>query len=141
MNLPAIDRDLREMPISVMAYIGDAVYELYVRLHNCNQYQGKSGALHRRSVSIVKAHAQANAIRRLLPCLSDDELTVYKRGRNSQPASRSKHADPVDYQMATGLEALIGYISLKKDDRRLDELMAMILEEKADEQQQEQQQE
>ena len=88
----------------------------------------------------MKAHAQANAIRRLLPCLSDDELTVYKRGRNSQPASRSRHADPVDYQMATGLEALIGYISLKKDDQRLDELMAMILEEKQDEQQQEQQQ-
>jgi ribonuclease-3 family protein len=138
--MPTIGRDLREMPISVMAYIGDAVYELYVRLHNCNHCQGKSGALHRRSVSIVRAHAQANAIRRILPYLNDDELTVFKRGRNSQPASRSKHADPVDYQMATGLEALIGYISLKNDDQRLDELMAMILEEKPDEQQQEQQQ-
>ena len=132
MKVPSLTRDLREVPISVLAYIGDAVYELYARIHSCNSCPGKSGQLHRRAVSIVRAQAQAAAMRRLLPLLQDDELAVYRRGRNSQPSSRSKHADPADYLMATGLEALIGYLSLKNDDRRLDELMALILEENKD---------
>ncbi len=117
------------MPVSVLAYVGDAVYELYARLHTCNSCQGKSGQLHQRSVEIVKAKAQAAAIKRLLPHLSQEELAIYKRGRNSQPASRARHAHPADYQMATGLETLIGYISLKQEDERLIELMGLILKE------------
>ena len=138
MNLPAITRDIRDVPVSVLAYVGDAVYEVYVRISSCNHCQGKSGQLHRRSVGIVKAHAQAEAVRRLLPFLREDEMAVYRRGRNSQPPSRSKHADPADYGMATGLEALIGYLSLKHDDQRLAELMQMILEGQADDQEKEQ---
>jgi ribonuclease-3 family protein len=133
-NLPALSRDIRDVPVSVLAYIGDAVYEVYVRFHNCNHYDGKSGQLHRRSVSIVKAHAQAEAARRLMPSLNAEETAVFKRGRNSQPLSRSRHADPLDYVMATGLEALIGYLSLKQEDQRLAELMNMILEDQANEQ-------
>lgn len=141
MNWPAVERDWREIPISVLAYIGDAVYELYVRLHQCSQCAGKSGQLHRRSVRFVKAHAQAIAVRRLLPFLNEEESSVFRRGRNSQPASRSRHAEPADYQMATGLEAVIGYLSLKRDDKRLDQLMAMILEDKPDGQEQQERQE
>ena len=128
MILPAVGRDLREVPVSVLAYIGDAVYELYVRMHSCRDCLGKSGQLHRRSVSKVKAQAQAQAVQKLLPLLGEDELTIYRRGRNSQPSSRSRHADPADYQMATGLEALIGYLALRNDDQRLDDLMTRILE-------------
>jgi ribonuclease-3 family protein len=126
--LPAVGRDLREVPVSVLAYIGDAVYELYVRMHSCRDCLGKSGQLHRRSVSKVKAQAQAQAVQKLLPLLGEDELSIYRRGRNSQPSSRSRHADPADYQMATGLEALIGYLALRNDDQRLDDLMTRILE-------------
>jgi len=133
MNVPIVTRDWREVPISTLAYIGDAVYELYARIYAYNHCHGKSGQLHRQSVSLVKAQAQAQAVRRLMPHLNDDELSVYKRGRNSQPASRSKHAEPADYLMATGLEALIGYLSLKNEDQRLDQLMTMILEETTDE--------
>ncbi len=123
------DMDLREVPISVLAYIGDAVYELYVRLHTSSQCQGKSGQLHRRAVRLVKATAQADAMRRLMPMLEADELAVFRRGRNSQPPSRSRHADLPDYLAATGLEALVGYLYMQKRQDRLDELMSMILEE------------
>jgi len=125
--------DLREVPVSVLAYVGDAVYELYVRLHTSGHNQGKSGTLHRRSVCLVKAAAQAEAVRRLMPELTEEEQAIFRRGRNSQPGSMSKHADPADYLMATGLEALVGYLYLKKDGERLNQLMAMILEEQTDE--------
>ncbi len=128
MIMAAVAGDLRETPISVLAYIGDAVYELYVRLFTSSHYQGKSGALHRMSVHLVKAGAQAAAMQRLMPLLTDEETAIFRRGRNSQPGSMSKHADPADYLMATGLEAVIGYLYLKKDEVRLDHLMAMILE-------------
>ncbi len=133
MILPVLERELAEVPVSVMAYVGDAVYELYARIHTCNSCQGKSGQLHQKSVEIVKAKAQAAAIKRLLPYLNEEELAVFKRGRNSQPSSRSRHANPADYQMATGLETLIGYISLKQDDLRLNELMSLILKDEIDE--------
>ena len=97
-------RDLREIPISTLAYIGDAVYEVYVRMYQCHVCQGKSGQLHKRSVNIVKAKAQAEAVRKLLPFFNEEELAVYRRGRNSHPAARSRHADPIEYRMATGLD-------------------------------------
>ncbi|MEA4888718.1 MAG: ribonuclease III domain-containing protein [Clostridiaceae bacterium] len=128
MIMPTAAGDLRETPISVLAYIGDAVYELYVRLYTSSHYQGKSGALHRLSVHLVKAGAQAEAMQRLMAVLTDEEAAIFRRGRNSQPGSMSKHADPADYLMATGLEAVIGYLYLKREETRLDHLMAMILE-------------
>jgi ribonuclease-3 family protein len=85
---PVIDRDVREMPVSVLAYIGDAVYELYVRMHSCRSCLGKSGQLHRRSVSLVRAKAQAQAVQKLLPMLGEDELSIYRRGATaSLPAA------------------------------------------------------
>ena len=125
---PGFAHNLKDVPISTLAYIGDAVYEWYARLFTLNNCCSKAGDLHRRSVELVKAKAQAEAIRHLLPALTEDEMSIFRRGRNSQPLSRSKHADPADYLMATGLEAVIGYLSLKRDDQRLDQLMSLILE-------------
>lgn len=121
--------DLREVPISVLAYIGDAVYELTVRLHLCRLSSAKSGALHRRSVQLVRATAQAAAARQLLPLLTEEETAIFRRGRNSQPGSMPKNAEPADYLAATGFEALVGYLYLKGDTSRLDSLLALILEE------------
>ena len=129
MNDSAYPGDLREVPVSVLAYIGDAVYELRVRLHLCKQSSAKSGTLHRLTVQRVKASAQAAAINRLLPKLTEAETSIYRRGRNSQPGSMPKNADPADYMAATGFEALVGYLYLKGDHRRLDNLLATILEE------------
>lgn len=121
--------DIREMPVSVLAYIGDAVYELSIRLALSRRFLGKSGDLHRRSVRMVRATAQASAARMLLPQLSEEETAIFKRARNNQPASQSKHADPVDYRVATGLEALIGYLYLMEKHDRIDQLIHLILEE------------
>jgi len=126
---PAFLGDLREVPVSVLAYIGDAVYELTVRLHLCRQSCAKSGILHRQSVKLVRAAAQAVAVHQLLPFLTEEESAIFRRGRNSQPGSMPKNADPADYLNATGFEALIGYLYLKGETGRLDYLLAMILEE------------
>jgi ribonuclease III family protein len=123
--------DLREVPVSVLAYVGDAVYELAVRLRVCGQSAAKSGVLHRRSVQMVRAAAQAAALQKLVPVLTDEENTICRRGRNSQPGSKPKNADPADYLAATGFEALIGYLYLKGDAGRLDELLAIVLEERS----------
>lgn len=126
---PGYAGDLREVPISVLAYIGDAVFELRVRLHLLRQSAAKAGVLHRRTVQLVKASAQAAAAAKLMPTLTDEETSVYRRGRNSQPASMPKNADPADYLAATGLEAVIGYLYLKNDQDRLETLLSAILEE------------
>ena len=118
--------DIREVPVSVLAYIGDAVYELYVRLHFMNQATGPSGLLHRQAISLVRASAQANAIKRLLPGLTEEECSVYRRGRNFQTSSMPKNADPADYHAATGFEALVGFLYLKGEQKRLDELLQII---------------
>jgi ribonuclease-3 family protein len=128
MILPEPPPGWRDLPVSTLAYIGDAVFELYARLQASRSCHGKSGHLHRLSVRRVSARAQAESARRILPQLSEEEQAVFRRGRNSQPSSRSKHADPADYQMATGLEAVIGYLYLTQAASRLDQLMAMILE-------------
>lgn len=120
--------ELRELPVSVMAYIGDAVYELTVRKALASRFRGKSGELHRRCVRLVKASAQADVARRLFTDLSEEEESVFRRGRNSAPGSHPKHAAPVDYRIATGLEALIGWLHLCGKTERIDELMLRILE-------------
>ena len=124
---PALPADLRETPISVLAYIGDAVFELYLRLDAANRCAGPSGQLHGRCVKLARASAQAEAVRRLMPCLTEEEQAVFRRGRNAEPGSRSKHADPVSYRDATGLEALVGYLYLAGANDRLDNLMQHLL--------------
>lgn len=126
--MTGIENELRELPVSVMAYIGDAVYELAVRKALAARFRGKSGELHRRCVRLVKAAAQADAARRLLTDLTAEEESVFRRGRNSTPGSQPKHAAPVDYRVATGLEALIGWLHLCGRNDRIDELMLRILE-------------
>jgi ribonuclease-3 family protein len=120
--------DWREIPVSVMAYIGDAVYELKIRLALASRFRGKSGELHRRCVRLVRASAQAEAARRMLSDLNEEEESVFRRARNSAPGSQAKHASPVDYRVATGLEALIGYLYLTDQKERIDQLIARILE-------------
>lgn len=127
---PDFTGDIRELPVSTLAYIGDAVYELYVRLALCRQRVLNSGELHRRAVRLVKASAQAEGARTILPLLSEAEDAIYRRGRNNQPSSQSKNADPVEYRMATGLEALIGYLYLNQEEDRLMQLLHILVEEK-----------
>jgi ribonuclease-3 family protein len=127
MIIPVINGDIREVSPSVLAYVGDAVFELYIRLHVAARKVTKSGTLHKQAIMHVRAEAQANAARILLPELSEDESTIFRRAKNSNPISMAKNASPADYKYATGLEAVIGYLYLTDQKERLDYLLLRII--------------
>ena len=112
---------------SVLAFVGDAVYGLYVRtaLAEVNR---PSGELHRLSVKAVNAAAQASAFSVIEPLLDEKELSVFKRGRNFHTSSSPKSATAGQYHTATGLECLFGWLYLSGRTSRADELFAMIKE-------------
>ncbi len=113
----------------VLAYIGDSVYEVYVRERILSENPNLPAyKLHRMAIGYVKAAAQAESIHAIESELSERELSVYKRGRNAKSATVPKNADVSDYRCATGLEALIGYLHLNGETERLTELMAMSYE-------------
>ncbi len=111
--------DARGYSPLVLAYIGDAVYELFIRTRVINQGSIQVNKMHKKSASLVKAETQANIIRALMEELTEEELAVYKRGRNAKAVSTAKHATMIDYRMATGFEALMGYLYLTGDYARL----------------------
>ena len=113
----------------VLAYVGDTVYDLFVRTYLVNNSDASVHNLHIKAAKKVCAAAQSKAFRRIENMLNDDELAIYKRGRNSHLGSVPKNASVADYRTATGLEALIGFLYLSGDDARLEEIMDVLLEE------------
>ncbi len=111
----------------VLAYMGDAVYELYVRKMLVSKANTQVDKLHKSAVQIVKAEAQCEAFRKIENELTEKEMAVFKRGRNTK-SSVPKHSSVAEYRTATGLEALIGYIYLTGDTNRLNYIMNLILE-------------
>jgi len=109
-----------------LAHVGDAVFELMVRSWLANGGKSTSGSLHKDTVQIVNAKAQAEFIKLLEPMLTEDEQRVYKRGRNTRVNSVPKHMSIADYHAATGFEALFGWLWLKGDKARLNELFEII---------------
>ncbi len=106
-----------------LAYIGDTVHDLYVRAKLIAQGYGV-GQLHKRAVKLVCAHAQALWAQAIEPLLTDEERDLIRRGRNAHARHAApKHADPAEYQLATGLEALWGYLYLVQDTTRLGALL------------------
>ena len=112
-----------------LAHVGDAVFELLVRLYLADRGMETSGSLHSASVSMVNAKAQAADMRSILPLLTEDELTVYHRGRNAKVNSVPRHANTGEYHEATGLETLLGYLYLLGRTDRVNALFRRILEE------------
>lgn len=102
-----------------LAYIGDAVYELVVRTKVINRGSMQVNKMHKKSAELVKAETQAKLIRMLEEDLTPEELSVFKRGRNAKSATMAKNATMVDYRMATGFEALAGYLYLTEQFERL----------------------
>lgn len=119
------DDDIKMMNGLKLAYIGDAVYESYVRTYIMHNYRSKVSDLNKKGVSFVKASAQAQIVDFLKPHLTDAEWAVVTRGRNSKVSTPAKNANIKDYKMATGFEALIGLLHLKGDKDRLEELIIM----------------
>lgn len=109
-----------------LAFLGDSVYEMFIRTKILSGGNRPAKELHKIAVGYVKAKAQAEAAHKILGILNEEELAVYKRGRNTNIHTVPKNADMADYRHATALEALIGYLYLKDDDVRLLEILNLI---------------
>ena len=107
----------------VLAYIGDAVYEAYVRCSIVSTSNMPVHKLHKAATGFVKAKAQSDLMEKILPLLTEKETAVFKRGRNAKSATSPKNADIVDYRRATGFEALVGYLYIAGKKDRLIELL------------------
>ena len=119
--------EVNSISMLVLAHIGDGVYELLVRTMLCAQGHSAVQQLHKLTVAQVNAPAQAAAVKKILPGLSDEELAVYKRGRNAKVNSIPQRASEAEYHAATGLEALFGWLYLRGRRDRISELFAMIM--------------
>lgn len=115
-----------------LAHIGDCVYELLVRSFIICHGNHTNHGLHNATVAYVKAPAQAKAMEKILPLLDEQELSVYKRGRNTRVNSVPKNADLKDYHAATGLECLFGWLYLHGRHERINELFSIIMESHSD---------
>ena len=120
--------DVLQMSPLVWAYMGDAVYEKYIREYVIKQGLCKNGLLHKKSIKYVSAKNQAEILKGLEAELAEDELDIVRRGRNSNPHSHAKNADIIDYKYATGFEALIGYLYLIEENERLNEILQKCIE-------------
>ena len=125
----ALDADgLRAISSIGLAHVGDAVYELLVRTYLCVHGTATGKGLHRATVELVCAPAQARLSARLLPLLTEAEHDVFRRGRNANVHTIPQHASRSEYQQATALEALLGWLWLRDDHERINELFAAMME-------------
>ena len=111
-----------------LAHIGDGVYELLCRSYLCAQGKHTVGNLHKDTVQLVKAPAQAKFVEKLLPHLTQEELSYYRRGKNAHVHAVPKGATPAEYAKATGLETLFGALYLSGQTDRINELVHTMLE-------------
>jgi ribonuclease-3 family protein len=117
-----LSKNLKEISTEALAYLGDSVIELKVRELLVERGISGSGDLNRASLSFVKASAQAAAMHKIIPLLSADESSVYKRGRNMSGGNVPKSASMSEYRSATGMETLFGYLHLQGKSERISEL-------------------
>lgn len=118
-----------EVNVLVLAYLGDAIYEIYVRKYLVKKGIANVNDLQNESLKYVSAKGQAAILKNMLDSdfLYDDEIDVVKRARNYKTTSHPKSCDIVTYKYATGLEALIGYLDLMNNNERIDKIMNFIL--------------
>lgn len=115
--------EAREYSPLALAYLGDAVYELAIRTFVMNHGNTQVNKMHKKTAGLVKAEAQANFYKVLEEELTEEERAVYRRGRNAKSVTMAKHATMKDYRMATGFEALMGYLYLTEQMERMAELL------------------
>ena len=119
-------QDVNTISMLGLAHVGDAVYELLYRSKLCTDGHTAVAEMHRMTVAFVRAEAQAEAAAKLLPVLTQDETSVFKRGRNAKVNSVPHNADIGQYHAATGLEALFGWLYLLGRTERINELFNII---------------
>lgn len=123
--------DIRCVNSLVLAYLGDAVYEEYVRMYLVEKKIGKVNDLQKESINYVSARRQAYFLDKILELsfLNDEEIDVVKRARNAKSHPNPKGCSVIEYKKATAIEALIGYLKLENKENRIDEVMKLITEE------------
>ena len=131
-SIEIIKRNKTEEEVNLMsplnwAYVGDCVYELYIRTHLVNNTKLKPHKLHIETVKYVKAQAQAELLKEIYEQLTEEEKEIVRRGRNAENHHLPKNCDVQDYMYSTAFEALIGYLYLAKKDERLTEILDKIL--------------
>lgn len=119
--------DVDSMSPLVWAYIGDSVYEMYIRMYLVNTTKLKPHKLHIETTKYVKAKAQANTLESLMENLTEKEKEIVRRGRNAENHHLPKNATVQEYMYATAFEALIGYLYLTKQDERLHQILSMCI--------------
>ena len=112
-----------------LAHMGDCVYEMLVRAYLCAQGNKTVAQLHKQTITMVKATYQAAFVDKMLPLLTEDEMTYYRRGKNSHVHAVPKSATPAQYAKATGLEAMFGYLFLSGKKERANEIFNLVMKE------------
>jgi len=120
--------DVNNLSPLTLAFVGDTVFDLFVREKLVCEANRPVNRLHKAATEYVKASAQAEAVQKILPSLTEKELSVLKRGRNAHTNHKAKNASEGDYHYATALEALFGYLYLSGEAERLRELFDLITE-------------
>lgn len=123
------DDQLRAISSIGLAHMGDAVFEILVRTWLCEHGKATGKGLHQATIKLVCAESQAQKAERILPLLTEEELAVFRRGRNAQVKTVPNHASRAQYGEATALEALLGWLYLKGRRDRVNELFAIMMEE------------
>ena len=106
-----------------LAFLGDAVYSLFIREKLVFSKDYKTGELNKLATSEVKATSQAEYARKIMPFLTEEEVLIYKRGRNAKKSTKSKSASVSDYNSSTGFEALLGYLYMTGNYERLNYIL------------------
>lgn len=127
-DLHLAEDEIRAISSIGLAHLGDAVYELLVRSYLCAHGRATGKGLHRSTVELVKAPAQAARADKILPLLTGEELAVFKRGRNAHVNSIPQNATRGDYLKATALECLLGYLYLHGATERINQLFNAMME-------------
>ncbi len=129
LNLKSIGEEgLRTMSPLVFAYIGDAIYEIYIRTYIINKYKLKVNELHKMSTDFVKAESQSKIVHALEAELTEEEWKIVKKGRNQKSGTAAKNASITDYRYATGFECLLGYLYLSGEKERVEEIISRAIE-------------
>ena len=126
-NWNVTKKDIRTYNPVTLAFIGDTIYDLFVRTLIVGEGNASVNVMNRRAASIVKAEAQAKVHDLILPMLSEQEADILRRGRNAHKKTSAKNASITDYHKATGVEALIGYLYMSGDTERIYEIMRLAI--------------
>jgi len=123
------DVDIKSYSPLALAYIGDSIFDLIIRTIVVGKGNTKASQLHKRTSQVVKASAQSQMVEKLLPLMTQEEETIYKRGRNAKSPTMAKNATMAEYRRATGLEALMGFLYLNNQFERIVELIQTAMNE------------